>query len=37
VTYQPGTRAEYVAAAQYDLITETGDVGVETREVDGWV
>jgi hypothetical protein len=37
VTYQPGTRPEYVAAAGFDLITETGHVGVETREVDGWV
>jgi hypothetical protein len=37
VTYQPGTRAEYVAAVEFDLITDIGDVGVETREVDGWV
>ena len=37
MTYQQGQRVEYIAEPVFDLIIQTGDVGVVTREVDGWV
>jgi hypothetical protein len=37
VSFQPGDRVEYIAAPVVDLIIRPGDVGVVTREVDGWV
>jgi hypothetical protein len=37
VTYQPGDRVEYIAAPVFDLIIDTGEVGIVTKEEDGWV
>ncbi len=37
VTYQAGDRVEYIAAPVFDLIIQTGDVGVVTKVEDGWV
>jgi hypothetical protein len=37
VTYEPGERVRYVAAPMFDLIIETGDVGVVTHVSNGWV
>jgi hypothetical protein len=35
--YRPGDRVEYIAPPVFDLIIETGEVGVVTAFVDGWV
>lgn len=37
MTYSAGERVEYIAAPVFDLIIEPGDVGIVTRESDGWV
>ena len=36
-TYQSGDRVKYVAAPVFDLIIETGEIGVVTRVDGGWV
>ena len=35
--YRPGDRVEYIAAPVFDLIIETGEVGVVTKVENGWV
>ncbi len=35
--YQPGDQVEYIAAPVFDLIIETGEVGVVTKVENGWV
>lgn len=37
VDYRPGDRVEYIAAPVFDLIIETGEVGVVTAVEDDWV
>lgn len=36
-SYQPGDEVEYIAEPVFDLIIETGDVGIVTRVEDGWI
>ena len=35
--YVPGDRVEYMGKTIFDLIIETGDIGIVTRVADGWV
>ncbi len=35
--YSPGDLVEYIAEPVFDLIIQTGDLGVVTRVEDGWV
>ncbi len=35
--YQPGDQVKYIAAPVFDLIIETGEVGVVTKVENGWV
>ncbi len=37
MAYQEGDRVEYIAAPVFDLIIMTGEVGIVTKEEDGWV
>jgi hypothetical protein len=35
--YRPGDRVEYMAAPVYDLLIETGEIGVVVKVEAGWV
>lgn len=37
MTYEAGDWVEYVAAPVFDLIIETGEIGVVTKVDGGWV
>ncbi|WP_229051502.1 hypothetical protein [Aeromicrobium sp. Leaf350] len=37
MTYKPGDLVRYTAAPVFDGVIDTGDIGVVTRVVDGWV
>jgi hypothetical protein len=37
VEYRSGDRIQYIAAPVFDLIIETGEIGIVDRVEDGWV